>query len=77
MRPAYARIWLRNDSEQLTFYDPPRGGEASHRFLRNKDSINAEVERLKRHAERVMREHLLPRREMREQALLRNLLLLQ
>jgi len=30
---------LKNDSDQLTFYDPPTGGEVCHRFLRNEQRI--------------------------------------
>jgi len=62
------------DSDMLTFYEPTTGREVSHRFLRNETSIQAEVERLKKHAKDVMQEHLLPRREARDQALFRELL---
>jgi len=68
---------LENDSDQLVLYSREGGAEVSHRHLRNEKSIQAEVERLKNHAEEVMRKHLLPEREARERELLRDVLLLQ
>ncbi len=65
---------LTNNSDQLTFYDPPTGGEICHRFLRNEKSIQAEVNWLKQHADGVLRKHLLPKRAALDHQLLRDLL---
>jgi hypothetical protein len=64
---------LKNDTEKLSFYEPD-GHEISCRHLRNKRSIQAEVRCLKQHADKALGEHLLPRRDAREQHLLRDLL---
>jgi len=50
----------------------PRDGESSAKI-----GVQDEVERLKRHAEEVLREHLLPRRAARDHELLRDLLLVK